>query len=131
MDRFSLTHVLLLSCFVTMVASLSTVIKIKNVLPSNLPPVDVQCTSAGHKGPYKTLKTGDMYLFATVNNPVDDYVCWGYRGDYNIAFAGYDNTTDRGHPTVYWQLRVEGSFHSFDNSKFVKTDPWATNDKLF
>ncbi|KAM7258210.1 hypothetical protein ACFE04_013951 [Oxalis oulophora] len=103
-----------------MVASQSTTVKVKDLLPSNSL-TTISCAAS----PRKTLKSGDEYSFV-VTNTSQVYNCGGMWGLKFTSFHGFEPNTDVGHPNVFWQLREDGIYHSLDNSKFVKSADWET-----
>ncbi|KAM7258267.1 hypothetical protein ACFE04_014008 [Oxalis oulophora] len=109
----------------SMVASLSTVVTVKNTL--RYPPIDLQCRIEAEDTPHVTVQPGGVFTKKLDNLTDKVYGCTGYRKDrdQDVGFAGVDPTgTDAGQANVFWELRQDGAYHSFDNIHFVKKNPW-------
>ena len=102
------------------------VVHIINSLTNNSEPVSVFCISRGRKdflGEY-TLKVGEDFQWdVTLNTLNYGRALWGRVF---ASWHAFQPRRDVSHGTVYWQIRQDGFFLSWDNSSWVKREMWET-----
>jgi hypothetical protein len=51
-------------------------------------------------------------------------ICHAWLNNSSAMFTAYDPQYDQGHPFVYWVVKQDGIYHSWDNNNFVKKAVW-------
>ncbi|KAK7303118.1 hypothetical protein RJT34_14019 [Clitoria ternatea] len=97
----------------------ATLVDIRNDLPSN-PPLKLQCGEGSFD-----LKAGQHYNRTL---PADQgFGCTAVWTPWFSSWDAYDVKRDKGHSTVYWSLKKDGFYLSFDGSKWKFIDYWQTD----
>lgn len=50
--------------------------------------------------------------------------CFTDWHELRAPFSAYDSHYDQGHPNIYWMVKKDGLYHSWDNKSFVKKVGW-------
>nr|XP_048321731.1 S-protein homolog 21-like [Ziziphus jujuba var. spinosa] len=121
---FSLVLVLIASSlFITI--SGATTVHILNSMPKNSGQVDIHCKSKNNDLGSRVLEEGKDYNWPVEENAV--YFCEAVRLPRNIAsWHAFEPERDVGHDSVFWLVKEEGFFRSWDNSTWVQEGTWET-----
>jgi len=100
----------------------NTVVDIRNDLPNNTKDqLELRC---GHS-PFFVLKLGHHYN-STI--PVDqDFECIAASSRWFTTWDVYHVKRDKGYQTVYWSVRNNGFYHSWDGSTWKLLEKWYSD----
>ncbi|AET02530.2 hypothetical protein MtrunA17_Chr8g0354451 [Medicago truncatula] len=65
--------------------------------------------------------SGNVHVTVPVGQRV---ICRASWNGSSALFDGYDPQYDQGHAFVYWEVRQDGLYHSWDDKNFVKKGVW-------
>ncbi|KAK7412580.1 hypothetical protein VNO78_04053 [Psophocarpus tetragonolobus] len=115
---FIFFHLLLLS---KSHARPQTFVDIRNDLPKN---TKAQLELSCNKGSYFHLKLGDhLNSSLTVDQ---DFECTAAWSRWFTTWDAYHAERDKDHHTVYWSVRKDGFYHTWDGSKWNLLEHWYT-----
>lgn len=103
------------------------VVHVISALPANSEPVKVECTSQRtntHLGIH-TLNVGDDYQLTVVENAL--HYCQAIWGRWFASWHAFQPRRDVSHGAVYWRLKDDGFYLSWDNSSWVRKETWQTD----
>jgi hypothetical protein len=103
------------------------VVHVTNALPVKSEPVKVECTSEHtntHLGIH-TLNVGDDYQWTVVENAL--HYCQAEWGRWFASWHAFEPDRDVSHGTVYWLVKNDGFYLSWDNSSWVRQETWQTD----
>lgn len=111
----------------TLASAALPTIHVTDKLPANSEPVKIECSSqrtSKHLGQH-TLKAGDVYEFTAVEN--DLHFCEAERGNYFASWHALEPSRDGTHKDIYWQVKDDGFYLSWDNSHWSRKEVWETD----
>lgn len=133
---FFITLLVLTTFFITTLAShdhdqdhhnppLATV-HITNVLPQNNSnnPMKIRCNCNKKYFGYKTLACGEDYTWIAEER--DLYFCEALWGRFMASWHAFQPKRDINQQSVFWLVKQNGFFLSWDNSTWVKKSIWET-----
>ncbi|KAK7395660.1 hypothetical protein VNO78_16225 [Psophocarpus tetragonolobus] len=120
------SHLLLITFFQLLLLSTSlarsqTFVDLRNDLPNN---TKAQLNLRCGKGSDFYLKLGDH-----LNNSLtldQDFVCNAAWSRWFTTWDAYHAERDKDHHIVYWSVRKDGFYHSWDGSKWNLLEGWHT-----
>ncbi|QHN77346.1 hypothetical protein HN873_066930 [Arachis hypogaea] len=71
-----------------------------------------------------SLEPGKPYVQVTNTEVKFGYLKWDAVKAKCCSIARYDPKVDAGHPDVFWSVRNDGPYHSWDNRNWRKTTTW-------
>ncbi|GLT56406.1 hypothetical protein SLA2020_294490 [Shorea laevis] len=101
-------------------------VHIINGMARNSEAIQVRCSSRGGDLGYHTMGSGDNYVWS-VELQRALYYCeamWGVR--YFASWHAFQPKRDTGRGTVFWLVKENGLFLSWDNSTWVRRSQWQT-----
>lgn len=125
MSLFAISHVFALCfCLISIAAVAEQDSKLPEIQISSALPKDSEPTEVHVIGETViVLKTNQDYKWNITKNEITySFAVWGNLiADWYAFEPSSDNA---GHETVFWSIRQEGIFHSFDNSKWELKAEW-------
>ncbi|KAG6668903.1 hypothetical protein I3843_01G197200 [Carya illinoinensis] len=104
-----------------------TVVHVMNSLPKSSPyPLKIQCKSKNMQVRHgeEVLKVGDDYRWTVEKNEI--YYCQAVWFRFFASWHAFQPQRDLSNETVYWLIKDNGFFHSWDNSSWVRKETWQT-----
>ncbi|CAL0301242.1 unnamed protein product [Lupinus luteus] len=99
----------------------SIVVDIQNNLPKDAPEqLKIRCG----EDPWFDLKVGDHYNRTPSTDQV--FECHAVWGRWFTTWSAYDTNQSKGHSTVYWLVKKDGFYRSWEGSKWTLTEKWYT-----
>ncbi|KAL4600138.1 hypothetical protein ACB092_11G176400 [Castanea dentata] len=93
-------------------------IQISSALPKDFEPTEVHVIGET----VIVLKTNQDYKWNITKNEITySFAVWG---NLIAEWYAFEPSSDAGHETIFWSIRKEGIFHSFDNSKWELKAEW-------
>lgn len=92
-----------------------SIIKIQTMLSEN---VRYNCGSAGSFAG-SSGSTSQIAVASSTNTECDVL-----RSSYNSVFLAHDVAYDQNHIFIFWQIRSDGLYHSWDEQSWVKRANW-------
>lgn len=125
---FTFFLVFLSFCFLSMLSTLAwahvphIVVDIRNDLPHDtLDQLSLRCG----RGSSFTLKLGDHY---NQTLPTDqDFECTAIWSRWFTTWNAYEAKSYKGQDTVYWLVKKDGFYRSWDGSKWELVEHWYTD----
>ncbi|RDX79560.1 hypothetical protein CR513_39997, partial [Mucuna pruriens] len=102
-------------------ASSHTVVDIRNDLPHK---TEVQLVLGCDKGSSFHLKPGHHHNRTLTLN--QDFECTATWLPWFTTWDAYHAERDKGHHTIYWSIRKDGFYHSWNGSKWKLQEDWYT-----
>jgi hypothetical protein len=99
-------------------------VQIINSLPPNSPPLNVSCSSKNIKLGARSFSVGEAYEFKVKGK--DIYSCAAQWQRYFESWHGFEPPRDENHGAVYWLVKKDGFYRSWDKASWVLEDPWET-----
>ena len=102
------------------------VVHVINALPNNSEPMRIQCTSPRtdtNLGEY-TLYVGDDYQWNVTHKSL--HYCEALWERRFASWHAFQPRRDVSHGTVYWLVKHNGFFLSWNNSSWVRKESWQT-----
>ncbi|XVF84688.1 hypothetical protein PTKIN_Ptkin17bG0057800 [Pterospermum kingtungense] len=123
--------VLLVSVFVLSVAGLGgqdnhiATIHVINSMPKDSEPMQIHCKSSNTDYGMQQVRVGDDYQCGVREKAL--YFCAALSGRQIASFHGFQPRRDGNHKAVFWLVKEDGFFLSWDKSKWVKKSEWYTD----
>ncbi|OMO87480.1 Plant self-incompatibility S1 [Corchorus capsularis] len=97
-------------------------LQVINAIPKNeSQPIRVNCdTNPG----LKNINAGEVYEWKVQEKTT--YFCLALWDRFFASFEAFQPRKDGSHDQVFWLLKMDGLFHSWDNSTWVKAANWQT-----
>lgn len=99
-------------------------VQIINSLPANSPPLNVSCSSKNIILGGRSFSAGEAYEFKVKGKDV--YSCAAQWQRYFESWQGFERPRDENHGAVYWLVKKDGFYRSWDKASWVLEDPWET-----
>lgn len=103
-----------------------TVVHVMNGLPKSSYPLKIQCESKNMHDRLgeQVLKVGDDYKWTVEKNEI--YYCQALWFRFFASWHAFQPQRDLLNETVFWVVKDNGFFHSWDNSSWVRKETWQT-----
>lgn len=111
-----------LSTTTTLASPKPVIFDIRNDLPNNVAgDLALRCGQDATSHP----KIGEHYKRSfKVDQSLECNAQWTR---FFLTWDGYQEKRDGGHSTIYWSVRKDGFYHSFDASNWIRLETWETD----
>ncbi|KAG5249728.1 S-protein [Salix suchowensis] len=99
-------------------------VQIINSLPPNSPPLNVSCSSKNIELGARSFSAGQVYEFKVQQK--DTYSCAAQWQRYIESWNGFELPRDENHGAVYWLVKKDGFYRSWDKASWELENPWGT-----
>ncbi|OMO75304.1 Plant self-incompatibility S1 [Corchorus olitorius] len=97
-----------------------------NAIPKNeSQSIRVNCNNGNTNPGLKNINSGEVYEWRVEEKTT--YVCLALWDRWFKSFEAFQPRKDGCHDQVFWLLKTDGLFHSWDNSTWVKEHIWETD----
>ena len=97
----------------------------KNDLPEEYADVPLDILVKSNKLiDHQVLKVGETLKVGVTQNAI--YYVQAILGNEFASVHGFDPSRDAGHETVFWLVKEDGFYFSYDNASWKKDSPWDT-----
>jgi hypothetical protein len=111
-----------LSTTTTLASPHTVVLDIRNDLPNNgLGDLAIECNHLN----ISHIKVGVHYNQTFQLNEIS-LECYALWSTYFLSWDGFQEKRDGGHSIIYWSVRKDGFYHSFDASNYKLLEMWET-----
>ncbi|XWS35089.1 hypothetical protein CRYUN_Cryun21dG0096200 [Craigia yunnanensis] len=130
MDARSSFVLFLVSVFIFSVAGLGgqdkhvATIHVINSMPRESEPMQTRCKSRYTDYGMHQLRVGDDYQCGVQEKAL--YFCAALSGRQIASWHGFQPRRDGNHKAVFWLVKEDGFFLSWDNSSWVRKSEWET-----
>ncbi|KAB2062105.1 hypothetical protein ERO13_A10G120800v2 [Gossypium hirsutum] len=99
-------------------------IHVTNSMPRELQPIQLGCNSRYKDHGMHQLRVGDDYEFGVEERAL--HFCEAISGRQIASWHAYQPRRDWNHKAVFWRVKENGFFLSWDNSSWVRKSVWQT-----
>ncbi|KAL5781511.1 hypothetical protein ACOSP7_006540 [Xanthoceras sorbifolium] len=100
-------------------------VHVRNGLPVKSGAMRIECSFHGKSLGIHDLGVGEDYSW-TVEEEKALYFCKAIWGTKMGSFHAFQPRRDANHATVFWLVKQNGFFLSWDNSTWIQRSPWDT-----
>lgn len=119
--------ILILALFFTFSSSIAETpqtVHLISKLDNGTNPVQIKCKINGAISADLTLKSGQDFQFTT--NVKGKYNCEASWGRYIAAFDAFEPTRDKGHSIIYWWIKEDGFYLSWNKIDWKLIVEWES-----
>ncbi|GAU49394.1 hypothetical protein TSUD_366880 [Trifolium subterraneum] len=106
---------------IALASGLSNAFELVNIDVNFSDGISVRCNSQSNGLTNQGFGFGFVHLSVPIGQRE---ICHASLNDSSTLFTAYDPKYDQGHPFVYWMVKQDGLYHSWDNKNFVKKGVW-------
>ena len=123
---FSLALVIYFICAAEYVRSSNVNIELTNGLPEKYGavPLDILIKSQTKAVDERVVKLGESFKWSVTPDSI--YYVQGVLGNKFASVHGFEPGRDAGHATVFWLVKEDGFYLSYDNASWNKVAPWVS-----
>ena len=113
-------------CAAEYVRSSNVNIELTNGLPEKYAavPLDILIKSQTKAVDERVVKLGESFKWSVTPDSI--YYVRGVLGNKFASVHGFEPGRDAGHATVFWLVKEDGFYLSYDNASWNKVAPWVS-----